>query len=261
MYLQISGWAGHRLLSPYMGLDRQGPDGAVLHEVVGSDSPLLDIACRLFTQIFPEDRRYVPYVRACAQGEHPSHPRTIDHVWLVRRNGAWIGIRVFSYIKTRDFGHGAYIGFVDRERGKGLGSWLVAQTLRQLTLDAQRFGRPGVSGYLVEVERSIDAISAEERARAEDRLRFHRQAGGLILPVPYTEPVMIEGVDYLSPEDLLGEQPRPMHLVLIRSELGKSLRNLDLIDFVHGIYCDVYRLPPEHEFVCRSISFLNGDLR
>lgn len=242
-----------------MTLDRRGPNGAVLREVTGADSSLLEVACQLFVRIFPDDIRYLPYLRACAQGEHPSHPHTYDHVWLVQQNAAWVGIRIFSYIKTRTFGHGAYIGFLPSVRGQGLGSWLVDRTQEQLDLDAAQFGRPRVSGYLVEVERPLDAVSASERTRVESRLRFHRRSGGLILPIPYIEPVMIEGVDYITPDQLEGETARPMHLMLVRNELGKRLRQLDLIDFVHGIYCDVYRLSPAHEFVKRSISFLNGE--
>jgi hypothetical protein len=69
---------------------------------------------------------------------------------------------------------------------------------------------------------------------------------------------MIEGVDYISPVELQAESPRPMHLVLIPSALGASLPNLDLVDFLHGLYLDVYRLPIEHVFVQNSLSYLVG---
>jgi len=235
-----------------------GPGGAILHEVKGSDSPLLEISCNLFTGIFPEDQRYIPYIRACAQGTHPSHPNTYDHVWLIEQGGEWVGIRIFSYIKTRNFGHGAYIGLTPKARGHGLGTWLVQQTLTQLDDDAIQFGKDGAVGYLIEVERPIDAETEIERHHAEKRLQFHRLCGGIVLPVPFIEPVMIEGVDYISPVELQAESPRPMHLVLIPSALGASLPNLDLVDFVHGLYLDVYRLPIEHVFVQNSLSYLMG---
>jgi len=242
-----------------MPVEHIGPGGATLREVKGSDSPLLEIACNLFEEIFPEDRRYLPYIRACAQGTCCSHPDTYDHVWLVQQGGAWVGIRVFSYIKTRRFGHGAYIGFTPHSRGHGLGTWLVQQTLAQLDEDARQFGWDGTTGYLVEVERPIDAVTETERRHAEKRLRFHRQCGGILLPVPYIEPVMIEGVDYVSPLELQDEVPRPMYLVLIPSALGAALSNLNLVDFVYGLYLDVYRLPIEHDFVQNSLSYLLGD--
>lgn len=239
--------------------DRNGPDGAVIYEVVGADSPLLEIACNLFLEIFPEDKRYLPYIRACAQQRCASHPYTFDHVWLVKQKGEWVGIRVFSYITTRRFGHGAYIGFIKGFRGGGLGKWLVEETLKQLDLDATQFGSSNTLGYLVEVERPVDANNQIEQQTDARRLRFHKKCDGIILPIAYTEPVMIEGVEYLQPSDLIGEEPRPMHLILIPSQRGSELLHLDLIDLVEGLYYDVYRLPKGHAYVNKSISHLMGD--
>jgi len=241
-----------------MPIERIGPNGATLHEVKASDTALLEISCALFEKIFPEDRRYLPYIIACAQGTHASHPNTYDHVWLVEQGGEWVGIRIFSYIKTRRFGHGAYIGFTPQARGHGLGTWLVQQTLTQLDEDARHFGWNGALGYLIEVERPIDAQTETEQQHAKKRLQFHRQRGGIILPVPFIEPVMIEAVDYISLSELQDESPRPMHLVLIPSILGASLPNLNLVDFVHGLYLDVYRLPIDHVFIQDSLSYLLG---
>lgn len=239
-----------------MLFDVIGPGGATIHEVAGADSPLLETACNLFEAIFPDEGRYLPYLRACALGQNRSHPNTYDHVWLVKQDGEWAGVRVFSYITSRSFGHGAYIGLKSNHRGRGLGNWLVGQTLAQLDEDARKFGKEGAIGYLVEVERPMDAYNEEEREYRRKRLEFHRRCGGIVLPISYTEPVMIEGVHYLDPADLHDEEPRPMHLVFIPSKLGASLPHLDLADLVHGTYVDVYRLQPDHEFIRKSLSFL-----
>jgi GNAT superfamily N-acetyltransferase len=242
-----------------MPLNVNGPHGATLCEVRAGDAGLLEMACRLFTAIFPEDRRYLPYIHACARGQHPSHPNTFDHVWLIRQDEKWVGLRVFSFITTRDFGHGAYVGFTPDTRGQGLGRWLAELTHEQLDLDARRFGKPGSIGFLGEVERPLDCETDEERRGAERRLQFHRRCGSIILPVPFIEPVMIAGVDYLSSEDVRDELPRPMYLVFNPSKRGREIHNLDLVNFVHGIYLDVYRLPPQHEFVRHSLSYLLGE--
>ena len=242
-----------------MLFDTVGPNGAAIHEVRADDAKLLEIACNLFESIFPEDRRHLSYLRACARGRHPSHPNTVDHVWLVKQGGEWIGIRMFSYIHTRDFGYGAYTGFLPNARGHGVGGWLVDLVHAKLDEDARQFDKPGSIGFIGEVERPIDAQSAAEREEAERRLQFHRRNGGIILPIPFIEPVMIEGVDYLSPEDVKGELPRPMHLVFNPSARGREIQNLNLINFVHGIYLDVYLLPKHHAYVRDSLSYLLGE--
>lgn len=242
-----------------MSIDVNGPNSAVLHEVHAEDAHLLNVACNLFASIFPEDLRHLSYVRACALGRHPSHPNTLDHVWLVEQEGEWVGLRMFSSILTRDFGYGAYVGFVPDVRGQGLGRWLADLVHEQLDADARSFGKPGSIGFVGEVERPIDCETDEERREAEHRLQFHRRCGSIILPVPFIEPVMIEGVDYLSPEQVRGDSPRPMYLVFNPSARGREIQNLDLINIIHGIYLDVYLLPRQHEFVRHSLSYLLGE--
>ena len=239
-----------------MAINRLGPDGTRVVPVSSRDSDLVEAACGLFADVFPDDRRYLPYLRACTHGRHPSHPRTLDHVWLIQRGDEWVGVAIFSHIITRSFGHGAYVGIAPHAQGRGLGKWILAEMLEQLDEDARQFGLPGSIGYLGEVERPMDAETEEERILSERRLRFHRQCGGVVLPVPFIEPVMIESVDYVTPRELEGESPRPMHLVLVPTERGARIQNLDLVDFIHGIYLDVYRLPPDHEFVRRALSYL-----
>ncbi|HSD82481.1 MAG TPA: hypothetical protein VLG46_01405, partial [Anaerolineae bacterium] len=180
----------------------------------------------------------------------------VDHVWLVEQAGEWVGLRLFSSILTRNFGYGVYIGFVPKARGQGLGHWLAGLVHEQLDADAQMFDRPGSIGFVAEVQRPIDCETDEERRSAECRLQFHRSCGSIILPVPFIEPAMIEGADYLSPEYVRDASPRPMYLVYNPSKLGREIQNLDLANFIQGIYLDVYLLPRQHEYVQRSLSYL-----
>jgi GNAT superfamily N-acetyltransferase len=242
-----------------MPLDVHGPNGATLHEVHAQDAHLLDIACNLFLSIFPEDKRHLSYIRACAHGRYPCHPNTMDHVWLVEQAGEWVGLRIFSSILTRNFGYGAYVGFLPNARGQGLGRWLADLVHEQLDADAQAFDKPGSIGFVGEVQRPIDCETDEEQRYAERRLQFHRRCGSMILPVPFIEPVMIEGVDYLSPEDIRGETPRPMYLFFNPSKLGREIQNLDLVNFIQGIYLDVYLFPRQHEYIQHSLSHLYGE--
>src|SRR5574340_376578 len=132
MILRTIGRAGRNQRRIPMLLDPNGPRGASLHEVKSTDDQLVNIACQLFESIFPEDIRHIPYLRACTVGSYPSHPRTLDHVWMVKQDGQWVGLRIFSSILTRDFGYGAYVGFLPNARGQGLGSWLVGKVHDQL---------------------------------------------------------------------------------------------------------------------------------
>ena len=239
-----------------MPLDVHGPNGATLHVVHAEDAHLLGIAGDLFLSIFPEDKHHLAYVRACAYGRYPCHPNTVDHVWLVEQAGEWVGLRMFSSILTRNFGYGVYVGFVPKARGQGLGHWLAGLVHEQLDIDARLFDKPGSIGFVAEVQRPIDCETDEERRYAERRLQFHRSCGSIILPVPFIEPAMIEGADYLSPEYVRDASPRPMYLVFNPSNPGRQIQNLDLVNFIQGIYLDVYLLPRKHEYVQHSLSYL-----
>jgi hypothetical protein len=126
----------------------------------------------------------------------------------------------------------------------------------QLDADARMFDKPCSIGFIAEVERPMDCETNEERHYAERRLQFHRSCGSIILPVPFIEPAMIEGADYLSPEYIREASPRPMYLVFNPSKLGRKIQNLDLVNFIQGIYLDVYLLPQQHEYIQRSLSYL-----
>jgi GNAT superfamily N-acetyltransferase len=195
------------------------------------------MAIELFRRIFPEDVRYIPYLRACARQRSPDHPATLDHVWLVEVNGDFVGIRIFSYVHTRNIGHGAYVGLLKPHRGLGIGTWLVQQTLRQLEADAAAFGRPQPLGYCVEVEPVEPAQGETER-----RLAFHVQAGGVPLDMDYVEPPMIQGVSYIPPRQLIDVEPKPMQLVFYPTCPKQRLGLEERIQIVEALILDVYRL-------------------
>lgn len=230
-----------------------GPVGARIREVVGLDSPHLRAAIELFREIFPEDLRYVPYVRECARRRSPDHPATLDHVWTVEVEGEPVGVRIFSYVHTRDIGHGAYVGLLKPYRGLGIGTWLVEQTLRQLQADAAALDQPEPLGYCVEVEPIGSAQSAAERLLFQRRLAFHIHAGGVPLDVDYVEPPMIRDVSYISPEQLTGIEPKPMELIFYPIQSDQWLGREVQLQIVEGLLLDVYRLDRADPLVQRAI--------
>jgi GNAT superfamily N-acetyltransferase len=219
-----------------------GPGGVTIREVRGLDSPYLPVAVELFESIFPDYVRYSPYVRACALGRSPDHPATLDHVWIVEQGNQPVGIRILSYVHTRNFGHDAFVGVLAPYRGQGIGGWLVERSLAQLSADARSYGWPEPMGYCAEVERPEDAVNEADRLERERALDFHLKHGGVLLEVDYVEPLMIRGVSYFAPEELTGEQPSPMALVFYPLQPERHLGGDDLVRLVEGLYLDVYRL-------------------
>ncbi len=240
-----------------MALER-GPGGAVIREVRGADSPYLPAAVDLFLTVFPEEAHYAAYVRECALQNSPSHPATYDHLWLVEQQGRPVGVRIFSYVHTRNFGHGGFIGILPGCRSQGLGAWLVRQTLAQLCADAAAWGRDEPSGYCIEVEPVEEAKDEAARQEAERRLAFHRRCGALVLDVDYMEPPMIEGASYITPGELAGVEPARMLLMFVPTRPLSHVSRRELIDIVEGTYIDVYRLAPDSWYMRQALASIEA---
>ncbi len=257
LYQAADDWTGWPA-DEAMELDETGPGGAVIRPVIGPDSPLLPVAVELFQEIFPGYAHYVPYIRACASQTTPDHPATFDHVWVIEQNGRYIGLRVLSYIHTRNLGHDAFVGLLEPYRGRGIGGWLVRQTMAQLRRDAMRFGQPEPLGYCAEVELPREAQDEAERRERERAMAFHLKHGGIPLPVDYYEPPMINGVSYIRPEQLTGLQSEPMQLVFYPMQPGRSLGQADLVEVVETLYLDVYRLERDSWQFRQAVSSILG---
>lgn len=260
LYRQADDWTGWAQMGDDTVIAQAvGPNETRIRPVVGRHSPHLPTVIELFRQIFPDDAHYIPYVETCAWQSSASHPATFDHVWLVEQQGRPIGLRVFSYIHTRRFGHGAFIGLLPPYRSQGIGRWLVAQTHRQLQLDARAFGHSEATGYCVEVapppNGGGDLTGSAHLSGLEDqrRLAFHQQCGSIKLDVDYVEPPMIAGVDYIMPEQLTGVKPQPMQLRFYPARPRSSLSQVEIFDIIEGLYLDVYRLAPDSWYVQRAI--------
>jgi GNAT superfamily N-acetyltransferase len=239
--------------SPMPGPDG-GPNNTVIQEVIGSESPYLPAAVQVFRAIFPTYEHYAPYIYACALQTSYNHPGTFDHVWLVEQNGNPIGLRIFRYVPERDFGFDAFIGLLDGYHNQGIGTWLIEQTLKQLCMDAERFGRPEPSGCCAEVEPIQMARTEDQRQINEARVAFYRKQGGFLLDVDYIEPPMIRHVDYITEARLTGIQPKPKQLVFYPVRSRTSLTYDELVKVLDGIYLDVYRLEHDSWYMFRAVN-------
>jgi GNAT superfamily N-acetyltransferase len=233
--------------------EQVGPDGAIIRQVVGLDSPYLPVAMDLLRELFPDYEHYVQDLRVCALQSSPAHPATLDHLWVVECEGRPVGLRVFHYIHTRNVGHGAFIGLLKPYQDRGIGTWLVEETLAQLCSDAEASGRPEPLGYVAEVNPIVEPGDEATRRQLDKRLAFYRKCGALLLDVDYMEPPMIQSVDYITPDDLDGVEPAPMQLLLYPTRPRARLSEAELVRVVEALYVDYYRLEPGSWYVRRAL--------
>lgn len=234
--------------------NRDAPKGMQLRAILGAEASEIGLVQELFATIFPHLAHYEPFLAMYAEPFSRSHPATLDHLWLIEHHGKPVGVRMFSYLYRRNFGHGAFIGIDQRARGTGIGRWLVQATHQQLALDALYSGNEAVLGYSAEVTRVEDAQHEVERQEREARLRFHLNNGAVLLPVEYIEPPVIKNSDDQAARQL-AIAPQPMHLVFYPSQ--PSPLNVETMrTIVEAIYHDVYYLESDNPFVQHALASL-----
>jgi GNAT superfamily N-acetyltransferase len=242
------------LNAPAPTLSRQGPNGIILHEVIGVESPLLPITLDLFGVLFDDYIRYAPYVRECARVRSPQHPARVDHLWLAEKDGVFFGLNIFCYIHTVNIGFVGFMGVLDSHRHLGVGTWLMTHTHQQLRIDALQYGHPVPCGYLCESEPPEEAPDDAERAIAERRLRFlTERCGGHILPVAYTEPKMVGGVDYITEAELIDVPTPSMKLLFFPSGAWLPNTPADYAFLLRGLYIDYYRVPADSWMIDQAL--------
>lgn len=231
-----------------------GPTGVVIRDVVGSDSPYLPIALDLFKTIFPDYQRYIPDLVICALQRSLMHPAALDHLWIIEKENKPIGIRVFRYLIPHNVGYGAFIGLLEPYRDQGICSWLVEQTMAQLSVDAQLFGQLAPLGYVVEIAPVQAAKNEADRIISMRRIAFHLKNGAYLLGVDYVEPPTIEGSDIFSAAELVHVAPAPMELAFYPFLPGTKLTDAEVIAVIEALYFDYYCLEPDNSYVRRAIA-------
>jgi hypothetical protein len=231
-----------------------GPEGVVIRDVIGLDSPYLPIAQDLFTAIFPAYTRYLPDLAVCALQQSPAHPEAVDHLWVIEKAGKPIGVRVFRYLHPRNVGYGAFIGLLEPYRDHGICSWLVKETMVQLCADAHLFGWAAPLGYVVEVAPVSAAKDEVDRITSKRRIAFHLKNDAYLLNVDYYEPPTIEGSDIIAADDVVDVAPAPMELAFYPVLPGTRLTEAHVITEIEALYFDYYHLAPDNEYVQRAIA-------
>ncbi|MDZ4765779.1 MAG: GNAT family N-acetyltransferase [Chloroflexota bacterium] len=239
-----------------MAVEWVGPGGAMIREITDAESPDLPKLVNLFQKIFSEYDNYVLYLRLSADHAHPPRAATLDHLWLVEKEGVPVGFRLFSYLPARGFGFGAYTGVLPSMRGSGIGRWLMAQTLNQVLDDARRFGHADPLGCCVEIMRVEPTQTETEQQRNATSLAFHTRCGAVLLDVPYRE--LQIGWDDIQAgvTDTVGV---PKHLAMYHAPGRTRLTTDEQLTVIDGIYLDVYLQTPDHSVYDRVKQGILGE--
>ncbi len=236
---------------PSLNQHANDPAGVTLRPVVGMDSADLPLLQELFAAIFPEHLAYAPYLPHFA-ARQTADAVTLHHVWLVELAGRPVGLRIFSYMRQGNVGHGSFVGLVPEAQHRGIGAWLVRQTLQQLGRDAQQVDNPTPLGYSAEVARVADGLDASERQRRERRLAFHYRCGAVLLPVDYYEPPTLP----ISQRRVRETAPKQMHLMFYPCDPTLVFTPTMLTTLVKSIYNDIYHVESNLWYVQRALNSL-----
>lgn len=232
--------------------------GITLTAVTSTDTQSMAHLRAMFEELFPDYPQYRDALNLSCEPFSRSHPRTIEHVWLVKHDDQPIGLRIFSYILGHNFGHGGFIGLIPAKQGQGIGRWLISMTQAQLALDAFYLGSEPPAGYTAEVEPLEGSHHATSRDLLLARTSFHQRCGARRFDVTYFEPLIMPGDAQPS---ISNQTIQPMNLIFYAREAGYTPSLEQLEAMIKAIYRDVYQLPPDSPLEQQALASLDGKVR
>lgn len=210
-----------------------------LTDVIAGNAERLPDLERMLPEFFPTCEKFIPLVRQRAL-HPPAHDAALSHQWVVDVDGETAGFYLFDYLPQRGCGLTLFIGVYPQYRAVAFGGYprlahyLIAESLRQITRDAEWLGEPPPIGLAVEVE--LPAL-----------LTRYRQYDFVDLPVVYYEPMFQEPwTHYSSSMDAatIGYEQVALGLFYnaprVPAVSGECVANLAL-----AFLQDFYRLPAD----------------
>lgn len=224
-----------------------------IHEVTRYDLTLLDTLIQLFVQIFPEDQRYVASIRACAHLSPEGTNLELFHCWVIEYEGQYVGLRLFNYLRRRNFGFGRYIGLLPAYRNRGIGRLVWQRISDQLCRDASANHQGMPTGLCSELDKPAAAPTPEQVQVCKERVEIFKRMGAQILDVHYFEPPMIQDAPVDEPEELVGLGPQPMLLQFTPIQPGITMTPQQTSEIIKGILIDHYHLPEDSWYVRHAL--------
>jgi GNAT superfamily N-acetyltransferase len=241
------------------------PDRHLRREEATASTPDLEaVFARMFVEIFPEDRHFEGFVRQRIQNSLQPNAKARTHQWVVFHQQHPVGFRLFSYLKSYNFGVSGYIGVTGSARGQGIGRWIHEQTLQQIIKDATEAGQPAPAGFCGEVDHPDAAGTFAERRIRERRVQIFKRLGAVVMDIDYREPQMVSGMPVDDEAALKASEADRMLFYIVPSSRdhpdfhapnGQPSQSL-VADMLRGMLLDTYGLDENDPFLQRPLEFI-----
>jgi hypothetical protein len=215
---------------------------------------------KMFVELFPEDRRYVGFIRQRVQSALEPNPDTITHQWVVKHGENAVGFRLFSYLRHYNVGVSGYIGVSRPYHGMGIGGWIHKRTIEQVKIDAVRNNQEEPFGFCGEVDRPSAANNELDRRLREERIAIFKRMGALVYDFGYLEPLQVEGMPITCQAELEKLEPDSMLVYVVPFQVNKQPTREEITNMVKGMLLITYRLDENNYYYIHALQGIETKL-
>jgi GNAT superfamily N-acetyltransferase len=207
-----------------------------LHSIAGQQ------VVAIYEQSFPESERD-PVENIAASLSTPAIGPEVTHLRALVENNIVAGFTYFSSYQEHYLGFLKFIAIREDIRGKGYGSILLQDAIKQLRADGVRATGWPYLGLILEVERPETADNKQDRQLRERRIQFYQRNGA----------ALIEGIDYIAPPVADGQPSIPFHLMVMRAVPKYGMQRWLRQRAVKALLVEGYGEDPESWFVQHAL--------
>jgi len=230
-------------------------------EVTVHTPDLEDKLVQMFIEVFPEDQRYVEFIRQRVHNAQRPNPKAFTHQWIVKYKDEIVGFRLFSYLRRYNMGVSGYIGVSSQFRSAGIGKWIHQKTIEQVKADAAANGQPEPFGFCGEVDHPDAAHNEEDRQVRLRRIQIFKRMGAWVVDFGYLEPLKVEGMPIENEMGLAELSPDPMLVYIVPFQPGVKPGKNVVAHMVRAMLLDTYHLNEDDFFVCHAMQGIDERLK